>query len=203
MEKRASPRSRSRRRRRLGWLLSRERNCGCLSNPTDRNSISSCVSHLPRCVSLLIHHRDIALSHSLSPSLRSSRSKAILRCFFSLTLIYFIRAISTVYATYPRPPIGPQLTEISCGAPGRAAVRTPSYPHIRQPSNTPSREWLSASHSYSLLAIGPRLSEDGLRHLNARDVPFPAGCCLPLIRAFLTPTSRQVSFMIRIASLRI
>lgn len=47
VEKRASRRTHSRSRR-LGWLLSRERNCGCLSNPTDRNSISSCVSHLPR-----------------------------------------------------------------------------------------------------------------------------------------------------------
>lgn len=77
---------------------------------------------------------------------------------------------------------GPQLTEISCDAPGRAAY-VPSYvnPLIRHPY-----EWLSASHSHSLLAIGPRLSEDGLRHLNVRDVPFPAGCCVPLIRAFLT-----------------
>lgn len=66
-------------------------------------------------------------------SLRSSRSEAILRCFFSLTLIYFIRAIFTVYATYPRPPIGPQFTEISCGAPGRAA-----YVHLRIPSYTPT-----------------------------------------------------------------
>lgn len=47
-------------------------------------------------------YRPLAL---LSPPLSVPHgSKAILRCFFSLTLIYFIRAISTVYATYPRPP---------------------------------------------------------------------------------------------------
>lgn len=53
-------------RRRLSWLLSRERNCSCLSNPTDRNSISSCVSHLPRCVLSLSTTGDIAFSRSLS-----------------------------------------------------------------------------------------------------------------------------------------
>jgi len=55
VEKRAS-------RRRLGWPLSREQNCGCLSNPTDRNSISSCISYLPRFSPY--PPRDIAVSHS-------------------------------------------------------------------------------------------------------------------------------------------
>lgn len=69
VEKRAS--RRSRRRCRLGWLLSREQNCGCLSNPTDRNSISSCVSHLPRCVLSLFTtgYRRLALLSLLCSSL--------------------------------------------------------------------------------------------------------------------------------------
>lgn len=82
----------------FGWFLSRERNCGCLSNLTDRNSISSCVASAYR-----------TASFSLS-SARRSLPLASRSFFFSsvplfplLTLIYFIRAILAVYATYPRP----------------------------------------------------------------------------------------------------
>lgn len=123
VEKRASRRSRS--GRRLGWLLSREQNCGCLSNPTDRNSISSCVSHLPRCVpslftsgyrrlALLSLHCPLALGHPPQLFLVDSY-------LFHSRHSHRVRDLSAS-------PIGPQLTEISCGAPGRAAY-VPSYPH--------------------------------------------------------------------------
>lgn len=123
VEKRASRRSCS--RRRLGWLLSREQNCGCLSNPTDRNSISSCVSHLPRCVSLLIHHR-ISPSRTPFPSLPLALGHPP-QLFLVDSYLFHSRHSHRV-RDLSASPIGPQLTEISCGAPGRAAY-VPSYPH--------------------------------------------------------------------------
>jgi len=169
------------RRRLSGWFLSRERNCGCLSNPTDRNSISSCVvrqtrdAFLTPAFFLFLIRRIVAIMRSLSLSLCS--------LFLSLTLIYFIRAILAVYATYPRPHWAPAHGDKLWRArEHRTFISFIATLLIRRPESAAAMA-STASRSHSLLAIGPRLSEDGLRHLNVRDVPLSAGCCLPLIRA--------------------
>lgn len=98
-------------------------------------------------------------------------------------------------------PIGPQLTEISCGAPGGSGV-TYHRTLIRQPSNTP------------LHGVAFRITQSfppGHRSTSIRRRTASSECArravshrmLSLVdKSFSYPhTSRQVSFMIRIASL--
>jgi len=175
-------------RRRLGWLLSREQNCGCLSNPTDRNSISSCISYLPR--SLLIRY-GISPSRTpfFSPSLAHPPQLFLADSYlFHSRHSHHVRDLSAF-------PIGPsQFTEISCDAPGRAAyLRT----LIRQPSNSASgiTQSFPPGHRSTFIRERTASSECARRTVSRRMLS-------PVDKSFSYPLRlREVSFMIRIASL--